>query len=132
MKILIAEDEFISRELMQDVMSKFGTCHLVVNGREAVQAFSIALGKKEPFDLVCLDIMMPKMDGQEALREIRKIEAENGVGGSDMAKVIMTTALTDPQNIMESFIKGSCEAYLTKPINIEKIEAILKKIGIAE
>jgi len=129
MRILIAEDDFVCRSLLQEILAKYGSCHAASNGREAVEAFEAKLKEGEPYDLVCLDIMMPEMDGQEALRTIRQIEKDNGVGGTDGSKIIMTTALDDAKNIMTAFIKGSCEGYITKPIDYAKLQEELTKLG---
>ncbi len=129
MKILIAEDDFVCRTLIQELLKKYGACHVATNGKEAVTAFDKATKADEPYDLVCLDIMMPEMDGQQALREIRKIEQENGIGGSDCSKIIMTTALDDAKNIMGALVKGSADGYLNKPIRPEQLEEELQKLG---
>lgn len=131
MKILIAEDDFISRILLQEMLLPYGACHLAADGQEALAAFERMLGENCPYDLICLDIMMPTMDGQETLQHIRRIEKERGIGGSDAVKVIMTTALDDPKNIMMAFIKGQCEAYLTKPISPANLYEQLSKLGFA-
>jgi two-component system chemotaxis response regulator CheY len=128
-KILIAEDDFVCRTLIQELLKKYGVCHVATDGKEAVTAFEKAMKAGEPYDLACLDIMMPEMDGQQALREIRKIEQENGIGGSDCTKIIMTTALDDAKNIMSALIKGSADGYLNKPIRPEQLEEELDKLG---
>ena len=48
---------------MASFLSKYGECDITVDGMEAVDAFMMALEDKEPYDLICLDIMMPVMDG---------------------------------------------------------------------
>ncbi len=129
-KALIVEDSLVSRELMMELLKDhFDVCYTTVNGREAVDAYVRSLEEQEPYDLICLDIMMPVMDGQAALQEIRKIEMEKGIGGSDMVKVLMTTVLDGAKDIMGAFIKGPCEGYLTKPINPERLYEYLKKFG---
>ena len=130
MKILIAEDDFVSRTLLQEMMNIYGTSHVASNGKEALDAFADMLDSDKPYELICLDIMMPVMDGQEALKEIRELEHKKGIGGSDAVKIIMTTALDDPQNIMQALIKGGCDGYLTKPINPDEMNKILAKMGI--
>lgn len=67
MKILLAEDDFVTRKFMVGFLSKYGECDVTVDGMEAVDAFMMALEDGEPYDLVCLDIMMPVMDGYQAL-----------------------------------------------------------------
>lgn len=52
---------------------------MTCDGREAVTAFTEALDAGEPFDLICLDVMMPEMDGHTALASIRRIESEHGI-----------------------------------------------------
>ncbi len=129
MKTLIAEDDFTSRLLLQKLMQEHGPCHIAVNGREAVEAFRIALEAGEPYDLVCLDIMMPEMDGQEALTNIRALEEERGIRSTVGAKVIMTTALSDMKNVSVAF-RSLCNAYLTKPIHAEKLLAELANLNL--
>ncbi|MCK5227391.1 MAG: response regulator [Desulfobulbaceae bacterium] len=132
MNILIVEDDFVCRTLLQKLLTSYGSCHIASNGKEALTAFEQSLSKNDRYDLICLDIMMPEMDGQEALQEIRKLEDERKIGGTDIVKVIMITALTDPKNIMKAFIKGHCEAYITKPIDPDQLLAEMKKLGLIE
>ncbi len=63
MKSLIVEDDFTSRNLMQIYLADMGPCHVAVNGREAVEAVTESLNEQKPYDVICLDIMMPEMDG---------------------------------------------------------------------
>lgn len=126
MKSLVVEDDFVSRRILQKVLSKYGPCDITVNGQEALTAFKMAWEENEPYDLVCLDIMMPEMDGFEVLKEIRVFEDERGIFGLEGVKVIMTTALDDPKTIMRAF-KEQCEDYLVKPINLDRLDDIIKR-----
>jgi len=129
MKCLIVEDDFTARKLLQMYLSDYGDCFIAVNGREAVEAVRQALDEGQPYDLICLDIMMPEMDGQEALKVIRQVEKEHGIAGLDNVKVIMTTALDDPRNVMGAF-RGGCEAYIVKPIAKKKLVEEMEKLGV--
>lgn len=129
MKCLIVEDDFLSRRMLQVYLSDYADCSIACNGREGIEAFVEALESKEPYDLVCLDIMMPAMDGHEVLTHLRRIEADHGIGGLDGAKVIMTTALDDAANILGAFRTG-CEAYVVKPIEKAKLIGEMKKLGL--
>ena len=129
MKTLIAEDDFVSRLLMQGILKSYGPLHVVVNGKEAVEAVRLALEAQEPYELVCLDIMMPELDGQGALTQIRELERAKGVQDGDGAKIIMTTALDDIKNVSSAY-KHLCDAYLTKPINQDHLFAELRKLGL--
>jgi two-component system chemotaxis response regulator CheY len=113
---LIVEDELTSRAILREFLKCFGVPHIAINGKEAVDAVSAALQTGAPFDLICLDIMMPEMDGQEALKRIRQLEFEAGVDAEKRAKVIMTTALADKGNVIEA-IQGQCDYFLVKPID---------------
>ena len=95
MKTLIVEDDPTSRLLLQEYLKRYGALHVAVNGEEAVEAVRVALDVDKPYNLICLDIMMPEMDGQEALREIRALEEAKGIWSTSGAKVVMTTALGD-------------------------------------
>lgn len=126
MKILIAEDDFASRKFMMKFLSKYGECDVTVDGTEAIEAFTMALEAEEGYDLVCLDIMMPIMDGYQALAKIREIEEDKQIPESKRAKIIMTTAMNERRNVLKAFDLG-CTAYAGKPIDQDKFENILKK-----
>ena len=107
MRILLAEDDFVTRKFMMNFLSSYG----------------------EPYDLACLDIMMPVMDGYQVLRSIRDLEADHGIPEEEQVKVIMTTALNDEENVKMAFDLG-CSVYSGKPINKEKFDQALKKLGL--
>lgn len=129
MKILLAEDDLVTRKFMQNFLSNYGECDVTVDGMEAVDAFMMAMEEGEPYDLVCLDIMMPVMDGYQALLGIRNLEKERNITEEDAVKVIMTTALNDEKNVKMAFDLG-CTIYSGKPIDKEKFEMALKKLGM--
>lgn len=129
MKILLAEDDFVTRKFMTSFLSKYGECDVTVDGMEAVDAFMMALEEDEPYDLICLDIMMPVMDGYQALVGIRNLERERNIPEEKAAKVIMTTALNEEKNVKMAFELG-CTIYSGKPIDQERFEQALKKLGL--
>lgn len=129
MGTLIVEDDFASRKLLQTILAPYGHCDTAANGKEAVDAFRLAWDEDRPYDLICLDIMMPEMDGQEVLREVRNYEDQRGVPDSDRAKVIMTTAAGDRQNVVEAATAG-IEAYLVKPIDRQRLLDEVGRLGL--
>ena len=129
MKTLIVEDDFTSRLLLQEILKHHGTTHIAVNGKEAVDAVRAALEAGEPYNLVCMDIMMPEMDGQEALKQIRTFEESKGILSTHGAKIMMTTALDGVKNCNTSFWELA-DSYLVKPIDKAKLLAELKKIKL--
>ena len=129
MKILLAEDDFVTRKYMSNFLSKYGECDVTVDGMEAIEAFTMALEDEEPYDLVCLDIMMPIMDGYQALAGIRKLEKERDITEEKAVKVIMTTALNEEKNVKKAFELG-CTIYSGKPIDQERFEQAIKMLGL--
>ena len=129
MRVLVVEDDFISRRLLCRYLQAHGECDVAVNGNEAVGAFKQVLLGELHYDLVCLDIMMPGMDGQETLKRLRALEKEHGVPDEARAKVIMTTALEDHDNVMAAF-SNACDGYVVKPIEKRKFLETLQEIGL--
>lgn len=121
MKSLVVEDDILARMLLSSILSRFGQCDIAQNGKEAVELFTRALEHDKPYDVMCLDIIMPVLGGHEALLEIREVERSFDIQGMGGIKVIMVTAMEDFDNIAQAFERGSCEAYLTKPVNEEKL-----------
>ena len=115
MRSLICEDEFGCRKILLRMLSELGECDVAAKGDEALDAYVEAQQRGKPYDLICLDIMLPNLSGQEILREIRRHEEAHGIGGLDRVKIIMTTGLSDPQTVLESFREG-CEGYIIKPV----------------
>lgn len=131
MKSLIVEDDFTSRLLMQKFLSPYGESHVAVNGKEALAAFENAINSDEPYQLVCLDIMMPEMDGHTTLKGIREIENRHGILLGDGVKVIMTTALSDINNKLAA-VREFSDAYLVKPVDRIKLLNLIRSFGLID
>jgi two-component system, chemotaxis family, chemotaxis protein CheY len=119
-RMLLVEDDFASRLLLQTFLSQYGECHVAVNGKEAVDIFRWALERGQRYDLICMDIMMPEMDGREAVRHIRALEEEHGILSTSGVKIVMTTAVDDAKEVIRCFHE-LCDSYLTKPIDLTKL-----------
>lgn len=130
MKILIAEDDFVARKILKEILMPYGDCDIVVDGEEAIQAFRLAWQDEQPYDLICMDIMMPNIDGQESIKQIRDIEAGIGVKPSREVKIIMISVLDDPKTVVTAFYRGGATSYITKPITRKKIIEELKSFGL--
>jgi two-component system, chemotaxis family, chemotaxis protein CheY len=129
MKTLIVEDDFTSRLLLQELLKDYGPSHVAVNGREAVKAVHFAQAAKEPYDLICMDIMMPELNGQEALKEIRAMEEAKGILPSGGARIVMTTAMSDMKSVSTAY-SNLCDAYLVKPIRKVQLLETLRKLRL--
>mgnify|MGYP006284343273 FL=1 len=126
MKILIVDDEFVSRKKAEKILSGYGECDAAANGEEAIQALELAREEGRPYDLMTLDVMMPGMDGIETLKRVRERERELGLDFRKGVKVIMLTAKDGVDSVRTSFWEG-CEAYVVKPFDREKIDKALKE-----
>lgn len=128
MRILIADDDFINRKFLEKILSKYGEVVTVDNGMSAVEEATSVLDGGEPYALICLDIMMTKLDGYKTLTAIRNAERKFGLAKENRAKVIMISALdeivADTAQLREEY-----DAYVCKPIILEKFEVILSKMG---
>lgn len=113
-RILIAEDEAPLRNLVRMSLEAVGHSVTTVNdGEEALRAFAA-----EPFDLVILDIMMPRIDGFDVCREIRM--------RSDVP-IIMLTALGGADDMVKGFELGA-DDYIAKPFSFKEMQARIHAI----
>lgn len=132
MRILIAEDDRISRTFLQKFMQSYGDVDVAVDGMEAVDLYMDSIKQNKPYDLLCLDIMMPKVDGLKVLKVIRQLEKQHAVPQEDNhLKIIMMTALADVGYVDEAFRQG-CDAYASKPVDTDKVEEVMKNLGLIE
>ncbi len=131
MKVLIADDDKFSRKILETIFSKFSKCEFAENGVEAIAKFRSSLDLNDPFDLVCLDILMPEMDGLDVLKSFRLIEKHRNINPMDGTKILMLSGLNDSQSILGSFSAG-CEAYIVKPIKEKVLLKKIKEFGVLE
>ena len=129
MQVLIVEDNPTNQQIMLKMLSHLAECRTASDGREGVRAFEEALARNNPYDLVCLDIMMPEMDGHEVLAEIRQCEKENQIPPDRSVKIIMTTAVHSQSSIDEARQSGS-DGYLIKPIRKIILYEELERLGL--
>jgi CheY-like chemotaxis protein len=123
--LLLVDDNPINIILLATVVSKLKHTYVVArNGLEAVQRYQKSLEDQQdrsPFDMVFMDLSMPVMDGFEATRQIRQLEAEGGLRG---CKIVSLTGLSSESSRNEAFASGS-NVFLTKPVKLNKIKSLL-------
>ena len=110
-RLLIADDNLPNCELLDAVLSDQGhTVAFAHDGAETLEVASAAAAKGEPFDLVLLDIMMPKLSGYEVCTRMKADPALRAT------PVLMVTALHETGDI-EKAVDAGCDDFLSKPIN---------------
>ena len=116
MKALVVDDDLVTRILLQEILAPYAEVHSCTDGKEAVWASTRALEHDGPYDLICMDLNMPTLDGLAALKLIRQAEARHGRFRPLGTKVIITTAADDVETIDKAF-RELCDAYIVKPID---------------
>ena len=130
MRILIVDDDYVSRTKLKALLSAYGDCDTVPNGAMAVEMFTTAHAENVPYDLISMDVNMPGNRGQDVVKQIRDWEDQNRIPqqGKEV-KVLMVTVMNTAQDIVSSFRQG-CEGYLVKPVTPDSLRKALVQIGI--
>lgn len=131
MRSLVVEDEFTARSILQRFLAHYGSCDVAVHGEEAIAAVKEGLLEEISYDLVCLDIGLPGLNGQSVLDEIRALEQQRGVLLGQGCRVIMTTASTAKNHVLGAF-RGGADAYLTKPISLPALSQELRRLRLLD
>ena len=129
MKILVVDDEMVSRTKLTLIMENFGECEAVDNGKDALTLFHKAHQMSKPYGLIMLDIDMPQMDGMQVLSEMIAAQIKLGISKSQKARILMVTSFTDKDRVL-GCIQSGCDDYIAKPFDINTIGKKLSKLGI--
>ena len=119
----------LSRQLLEVYLNDYGICHTAENGKEAVEAIKESYTWGQPYQLICMDILMPEMNGHDALRQIRAFEESKGITSTNGVKIIMTTALNEIASVKKAYL-SLCDGYLVKPIRKQKLDTELRKLNL--
>ena len=114
--ILVCDDAAFMRMMIKDILNKNGynVAGEAENGIRAVEKY-----KEVSPDLVLMDITMPEMDGIQALKEIKKVDAG--------AKVIMCSAMGQQAMVIES-IQAGAKDFIVKPFQADRVIETIKKV----
>ena len=124
MNVLVADDNDINRNLARLVLRRFGyEVDFATNGREAVEAVAQRAATDEAYDLVLMDVQMPEIDGLEATRRIRRMQAEQPK--KSWPRIVAMTADAMPED-REVCLRAGMDDYLTKPLDFGAVRAVLE------
>ena len=129
MRILIADDDRRNRTALEEFMKGYGSCDLAADGMEAIDHVFESVEMRKTYDLLCLDIMMPKVDGLKVLKVVRGLEEQYRIPAANRAKILMVTAIADVNVVDQAFTLG-CDAYASKPIDAEKMQKVMADLGL--
>jgi two-component system, chemotaxis family, chemotaxis protein CheY len=130
MKILIVDDDLVSRKKMQVILKDYALIETAGDGDTAMSAFRNAWGEWKPFDLITLDISMPDMTGFAVLKKIRDIEKGKNVEQGKRVKVMMVTGVADRETVINCKVEG-CDDYVVKPFKKETVFDKLHSMGFS-
>ena len=126
MRSLIIDDDDMGRMMLATLLEEFGPCDQAANGEAGLSMLDRAVEAGTPYDLICLDIIMPVMDGTETLRLIRKGDLQRG----ERTKVFMISACNSPQDIEDAFFEGDCDDYIVKPFRRDAVTQMLTRFNL--
>jgi two-component system chemotaxis response regulator CheY len=129
MRCLVVDDDETCRKFVIRVMERLGDCDIALTGKEAIELVTRSFVSGDLYDVIFLDIMMPVMDGKQALSAIRTLERRAGLQDGWGAKIVMTTAMGDYDTVRHAF-HNQCDGYLVKPLSISRMEALLRNLKV--
>jgi CheY-like chemotaxis protein len=116
MRILVAEDNPSNQRVLVEMLKRLGyRADAVADGREVIQAL-----KRQPYDLVLMDIKMPEMDGITAAKVIRELQPEKG------PRIVAITAFA-MEGDREKCLEAGMDDYIAKPVQINQLAEMLGK-----
>ena len=132
MRILVVDDDHATRLVLSKALESEGEVVCAADGAAGLKIFGEALVAKRPFALVCMDICMPRLDGQEALKALRALENSHHTAPGKEAKVIMVTALDDTGNVVEAYFHGLADGYVKKPMRLGALRDEMRRLGVLQ
>ncbi len=113
LRFLIVEDDPVYQTMLEAFLEAYGTSKIVESGEEGIASFESAINDGKHFNMVCLDIKLPGIDGLRVLSKMRVMEA--GAKLPEKTKIMILTASEETAHMMEAF-SNEADAYLQKPI----------------
>ncbi len=129
MKILIVDDDPVTRGILIKQLAGLAEISEAVTGESAIASYKSGLENNDPYRIITLDIEMPDMDGFNVLDSIRSIEAEKGLDKTEKTRILMVSSHSDRKTILKCVELG-CDDYITKPFQKDITIKKLKKLGL--
>lgn len=123
-RILVVDDVPVAQELLAGLLNDLGDVDCADDATGALDLVGRARQEQHPYDLVCIDIGLPDLDGLELLRRIRATE-----GTAGRAKVLIVTASDNNRDVLTAF-RDQADAYLQKPFAKGDLDVALGRAGV--
>ena len=131
MRVLIVDDNELNREVLVQLLAPHADdCDTAVDGALGLRAFKVGHARSKPYDLICLDIKMPEMNGQVVLQQIRLMEDKLKIPRADRVKVIMVTSMQDKKSVVDAIYRGGADKYIVKPIEAQRLMEAVQDLGL--
>jgi putative nucleotidyltransferase with HDIG domain len=126
MKMLVIDNDPAIGKSFEEMPFDIEELQTLRTGDAAIRGVKNALKRRDPFDLITIDIDLPDMDGRQVSLEIRKTEKELSIAGQESAVILMVTSRADEKSVKTSFVAG-CNAFVVKPFNLDTVVKALVK-----
>lgn len=129
MRALIIDDDPDYRSMLNMLLSPYGQIDEVEHGTAGFKAFCAALKEEDPYDLLLIDVMMPRRNGFDTVSSIRLVEQKLGLTGSEGVKIIIITGVQSDFFIEKSLRLG-CEGICFKAEGTGPLIEKLRELGL--
>ena len=129
MKALIVDDMLVDRKVLVQILSKYAECETADSAVVAFEKIVTSLENNDPYDLICLDILMPKIDGEETIQKIRRLETIEKYKDLKKPKILIVTSSEERAETLKKMPNGP-HGYIIKPINRASLLDFLNKFGL--
>ncbi len=131
-RFLIVEDDALSRRILEDFFTEFADCDSAEDGVAGFTMFEKAILDGRPYDLVCTDIIMPRMDGHDLIRKIRACEQSLPIQDVMRTVVFAISVSNTARDMEQALLDCDCDDYIVKPFRRETLKNILEKYNLIE
>lgn len=131
LRVLIVDDDIFSRSMLSSFVARHAEVATASDGEEALAKAIAAYGTGRGFDLILLDLIMPRMDGRAALEALMAHEAAAGIGADARSRVVVVSALSERDSTILP-LRPRIESFLDKPYTLREIGELLKGVAAKE
>jgi two-component system chemotaxis response regulator CheY len=130
-RFLVVEDEGMSRLMLSEFLAEYALCDVAENGKEGLRLFEQSLSSGEPYHLICIDLVMPEMNGLALIRKIKELEKSHHLTSEYCAKIFVITSSDSTWDRADLLLENLCDDYIVKPFDRVALLASLRSNGLA-